>query len=464
MEEPDVKAEPSSPCRRNSVEVSIPHNNLKVFAHAIQCLGKVGKELCVEAKPKELILRTLNDAKSAYAAFRFHDNGFFDSFKCEAGSSDDEEGKSVNCKILTKAVLNVFRTIRNVIQLVLQVEDMEGGSDVEPHLVLEMHCEHRIKKKHSFILQDCEAMDAAFEEQGSSLTCAPHRLGELLDLLKGEVEVSVCACHDVLCVRSYHHQKATEKDKQFLISELSIASTEFDVYDFGGPEEEEIHLVFSLKEARALLAFCEATGVERVHAYYSFGGAPIKLDAPTHTFEAQLIMATMEPAVFDVNPTPSQHIRTEKESELLEKQEQERQHQQKRARNRYEQPAPEDVGKGQGSEKEANGQAEDEGAMGSLREQEADRSQQGDPMNVSGTPETPEEGQAIKGHSLGSQGSSTSTVEDRQGQWKSPECASQEFEAPTNGSVGEEEEEQDEQDQQSEMPSEGPNSITLVLS
>lgn len=44
---------------------------------------QVGKELFIEATADQLILRTLNDAKSAFAAFYFNDSGgFFESFRC----------------------------------------------------------------------------------------------------------------------------------------------------------------------------------------------------------------------------------------------------------------------------------------------------------------------------------------------------------------------------------------------
>lgn len=42
----------------------------------------MGKELFVEATVDQLILRTLNDAKSAFAAFYFNDaGGFFETFR-----------------------------------------------------------------------------------------------------------------------------------------------------------------------------------------------------------------------------------------------------------------------------------------------------------------------------------------------------------------------------------------------
>ena len=71
---------------------------------------QVGKELLIEGTPDRLVLRTLNDSKSAYAAVFLH-REFFEHFRSEAGQTDREgqEIPSVACKILLKAVHNLLR-------------------------------------------------------------------------------------------------------------------------------------------------------------------------------------------------------------------------------------------------------------------------------------------------------------------------------------------------------------------
>lgn len=52
------------------------------------CAVQVGKELFIETTGDQLILRTLNDAKSAFAAFYFNDSGgFFETFRRGRGCS-----------------------------------------------------------------------------------------------------------------------------------------------------------------------------------------------------------------------------------------------------------------------------------------------------------------------------------------------------------------------------------------
>lgn len=53
----------------------------------------MGKELFIETTADQLILRTLNDAKSAFAAFYFNDaGGFFETFRWrEAGGGENQK-------------------------------------------------------------------------------------------------------------------------------------------------------------------------------------------------------------------------------------------------------------------------------------------------------------------------------------------------------------------------------------
>jgi Rad9 len=120
------------------LEVRIPAENLKAFAQAITFLCKVGKELVIEGTPDKLVLRTLNDTKSAYAGISFS-QGFFELFRCDAGMEVEGLGAapSVTCKILLKAVHNLFRTLRKVQRLVIAVEEADDYH-VEPRLIFQV--------------------------------------------------------------------------------------------------------------------------------------------------------------------------------------------------------------------------------------------------------------------------------------------------------------------------------------
>jgi len=59
------------------MDVVIPSHNLRTFSSSVTTLGKIGNYLYLEFDPLlGLTLRTLNDAKSAFAEFHF-EVGFF---------------------------------------------------------------------------------------------------------------------------------------------------------------------------------------------------------------------------------------------------------------------------------------------------------------------------------------------------------------------------------------------------
>lgn len=325
-EQESVAGEPRAP-PKHKLEVGIPAVNLKSFALVIQFLCRVGKELLIEGRADGLVLRTLSDSKSAYAAVTFSQD-FFDFYTCQAKAADpaDEDGAastSVTCKILLKAVHNLFRTLKNVHRLLIAVE-AEDQWRIEPRLKFLMHCEYGIKKEHRLGMQDCEPLYAVFDDDGvSSLRSPPKKLMSLLTPFHGGAEVAACMAPSFLSVRS-HVPEGRGASRATMRTEMVISSAEFDSYIFqsqatGEEEEEErtptggepepLEFVFTLKEARAALGLCEALDTS-VQMCVRGGGQPIRFSAHTNTIDIELVQATMA-----VGPTKPVTNRNEAEEE-----------------------------------------------------------------------------------------------------------------------------------------------------
>ncbi|CAN0546616.1 unnamed protein product [Ectocarpus sp. 12 AP-2014] len=87
---------------------------------------------------------------------------------------------------------------------------------------------------------------------------------------------------------------------------MSISTAEF-----CGTEDEEVELVFSLKEIKvrmlvgmALLHFSETTEAQTLEMLFREGGDPLLFQSHSKAFAAELIMATMEPKVIRKEPPP----------------------------------------------------------------------------------------------------------------------------------------------------------------
>lgn len=79
---------------------------------------------------------------------------------------------------------------------------------------------------------------------------------------------------------------------------MKIAATEFDLYEYQSPRDVE--MVFCIKEAKALLAFCEATDVDTLVLYFYSGGRPIMFTCDGGACSGEVVLATMEPRGLDM--------------------------------------------------------------------------------------------------------------------------------------------------------------------
>lgn len=298
------------------------------------------------------MLRALNDSRSAFTAFCFHPD-FFEEYACgmpgQAGG--DEGGGPESCKVMVKPLQHMLRGgVRRVLSLRIYLneaasareEGREGSSpgarrrkrssagsgpgapsrrplsapevDVEAQIVFEMECEWGVRKRHSFQLQDCEVVHAVFDRAGAScLRSHAHHLSQLFDHLHGSAEVALVAGRDGVCLRSWRGEEGGREGglgegpgEAFLSTEMTVKAEELDAYEVaeggGDPEGGEVGVVFSLREVKAFLGFCEGTATSSVSFYFLEGGRPVLFVAGEGGMEGgmgqvELVLATVSPVL-----------------------------------------------------------------------------------------------------------------------------------------------------------------------
>ena len=79
--------------------------------------------------------------------------------------------------------------------------------------------------------------------------------------------------------------------RRFMITEMSLETSEFDCYEFKSKNDEE-QLVFCIKEVKAMLSLCEA--VEAISTdlllYFCGSGSPIKFIATCPVFTVRFTL------------------------------------------------------------------------------------------------------------------------------------------------------------------------------
>lgn len=270
--------------------------SIRILAAAFHCLAKLGKEVSLEAQETNntLTLRCVNDAKTSFVSFEFR-GGFFESFSVLVPNGLTAMIKLRNC-------LAVFRSIKTMESLSLSLVKLGSSRHV---VMFRAICKNAITKTHQFYFEETEAMDPQFDRETTNhrIRARPKFLIEALRHIHGTDEIAFEATSGVeLRITSQHHQ--TSNAVNVVSTEMRIPAEDFEEFSIS---DVKTKLIFSVREFRALLAFCEAPSVEISDVYLLFNesGSPLMFTTATR-FEESL--ATSATPAYETAPPPSNRI------------------------------------------------------------------------------------------------------------------------------------------------------------
>lgn len=197
--------------------------NLKVFNAILHLLHKIGKEIMIECNiDGHVCFQALNDTKSVFATIEFRDI-FWNSHHIVSN-------ESFQCKMSSKTVCSVFRNLKKVNGFVFyQIE--ESG---DCFIVFKFHTSDGITKTHLIPYQDCDIINAIFDEESSHvLQTQPTVFTELFDHLHQSPEIIIHADSNTFTLRS-HSSSSLGMGSKNLSTDLNVDISEFDVYQYRG--------------------------------------------------------------------------------------------------------------------------------------------------------------------------------------------------------------------------------------
>lgn len=294
-------------------EVSMPARTIKRFSSAIHALAKIGKEIYIELSYSEssasMVIRTMNDARTAFCSFSFS-GPCFETFHFP--QTDSERGQqqlqSIGAKLPLKPLIGVFRSTRSVDRLLLSFVD-QGPRHV---IAFTSHCKYGVVKSHRFFYEQCDAMQPVFSSR-DALHRISTRAASLLEALQhmgGTNEICLDIRPAGINVSSYFQDVGDGVTTvSRLRSDLTIPRDDFDAYDVRlGAADDTLHsqntaisnqstasaasgvrLIFGMREFRALLQFCGGDASGSVALLFRAPGLPILLttDVEDPNFRAQ---------------------------------------------------------------------------------------------------------------------------------------------------------------------------------
>jgi hypothetical protein len=324
----------------------IPGHSVRPFCAAIGCLSRVGKELYIDFDPIDgLTLRALNDSKSVFSSFHY-DPSFFQ--RCSfppvreqgqrpqqrhrkrkhatpsqtgitATQGDDDDRWSV--RVAMKALAAIIRPRKDVLslQLLTTGDLLAFGFQLQrPHTNGVI-----VRVTHKVGVATAPSVAAVASMTGSSeLVVQPSVLLTMLEPLRraSEMALLVNETHKLVSSVTFAHDDISPDQTNPLAKPASLKTETSIAYDelvdlhyvshySSSPEEEnepipppdnlkeQVVLVFTTKEFKALLQFCAQAHIDQelpVTVQFFWGGKPMVVTTSSNGFTAQLVMATLD--------------------------------------------------------------------------------------------------------------------------------------------------------------------------
>jgi hypothetical protein len=114
-----------------------------------------------------------------------------------------------------------------------------------------------IKKVYKLAFEECESLQAVYSKENclNRIVTFPKKLIDCINNFHTQLdEISLVVAKDSVKVKS--HVEDAKSASKLMQTELSMDPSDFDEYDI----RNETQVTFQLKEAKALLSFCESSG------------------------------------------------------------------------------------------------------------------------------------------------------------------------------------------------------------
>ncbi|XP_034945317.1 cell cycle checkpoint control protein RAD9A [Chelonus insularis] len=267
----------------------IPGANLKVLARAIHALAKIGEEMYVQPQERALSFRAVSMSNAAYCDFTFRDN-YFSYYNY--GNLDEED--ALKCKVAMRGAMAVFKS-PGVIDKLVETCHIKLEPNA-PKLIIILKYKNSVTKTFLLPILNCETLQASYNKDGvaNHILVQPKVLGDALqNFQQNLLEITLDVVSDKILIRNYVHENTNVSNSTR--TQLAPAIGEFDTYIIG----QNACITFCMKEVRAILLFAEIVSLP-IHMFFEIAGRPIVFVIKHSSFEANLVLSTLNPEPPDV--------------------------------------------------------------------------------------------------------------------------------------------------------------------
>ncbi|XP_050429084.1 cell cycle checkpoint control protein RAD9A [Adelges cooleyi] len=262
----------------------IPKQNLKILSRALNTMCRIGEDLYIEPNSTQLIFHTTNSWHTVYAWFTF-DSTFFSSYYFTQEDEQNSES-SLKCKISLKSCITIFKSPH--LARCLESCHMEINSNAD-NITIQLRYSNFCIKTHLIPVLEYSALQVNQNVESSYMLCIDSKVlsAAVKHFQNNETDITMEVTSEKVLLRS--HPESCRDLRKMLRTELSLQSSEFEIYDVGDGN----CVTFCLKEVRPLLAFAEHISLP-MSIRFSSPGMPMVFGLKNGlTFEGQYILSTM---------------------------------------------------------------------------------------------------------------------------------------------------------------------------
>ncbi|XHG02437.1 hypothetical protein AWENTII_005788 [Aspergillus wentii] len=263
--------------------VSLSPDALVRLHDALICLAKFDESVSIEAEYDLLRLSALNLTKTAYSAFVFEADKFFENYSFEMnnpprGSRPDR----FCCQILLKALLSVFkgRTSEKDKDTAVErceLEIHEDDEQTECRLAIRMICGLGVIKSYKLTYEAATVQHAIFDRTRTTnqWSIESRFLKEITDHFSASAELlDIYSEGDKAIFTSFTTKITDGKEilKQPIHTSVAIDKRDFDDFLAG----DNLHVAINLKDFKAVIAHADTVNA-RITARYTVPCRPMQL-------------------------------------------------------------------------------------------------------------------------------------------------------------------------------------------
>ncbi|KAI2637280.1 Rad9-domain-containing protein [Xylaria nigripes] len=265
------------------LKFTLSEDGVNVLRDGLACLSKFSEEVSLEAKRDVLVLTALNSSKSAYGSLAFATNRFFSKYHYVGVANNRDK---FFCKLYNRALLSLFRSRSGDPLHEREKDTTIDRCDVvitdEPgkksRIVAKIVFRNGITTKYRLPFEVSPPVHAKFGRSGAinSWVMSSRSLRQLMDHFGPGIDyLDIHAEEDIVNFTCFSERVANGDEvlKKPLETSIAIAQDEFNSFHI---EEDDLHIVISVKDFRTIIQHASILGVD-ISADYSMPASPMQL-------------------------------------------------------------------------------------------------------------------------------------------------------------------------------------------